>query len=143
MYSKVGSLGENDVLIFHRQKIIVDLSPYHNYKTSTVMIYPVALPTAKIGDTYDPGFTVTSAKLIANYSGTTSKEIAKIKPVAGTPSDSDSSDNSNSGSGFPPLTSPSSSNSSDKEKEEKVKTEKRRHLMTLRRLRKAQRLTLI
>ncbi|MDD7430161.1 MAG: hypothetical protein SOU50_09200 [Oscillospiraceae bacterium] len=49
--------------------IIIDLSKYQNKTINNIYVGPVAKSSAKIGDTFTPGFEITSAELLGSYSG--------------------------------------------------------------------------
>ncbi|MDE7288146.1 MAG: hypothetical protein K2N71_01410, partial [Oscillospiraceae bacterium] len=66
--------------------IMIDLTPYQSSSYNNIYVHAVAPATAKIGDSFTPGFTVTSAKLITAYDGSFSSTIPEIKPVEEQPS---------------------------------------------------------
>ena len=65
--------------------VTIDLTPYQNKTYHNIYVYAVAPATAKIGDSFAPGLTVTSAKLLTEYSGTFSQTIPEVKPIEGQP----------------------------------------------------------
>lgn len=65
--------------------ITIDLTPYQDKTYHNILVYPLAPATAKIGDSFAPGFTVTSAKLLTEYSGTFSETIPEVKPIENQP----------------------------------------------------------
>lgn len=67
--------------------VTIDLTPYQNKTYHNIYVYAVAPATAKIGDSFAPGLTVTSAKLLTEYSGTFSETIPEVKPIENQPSD--------------------------------------------------------
>lgn len=60
--------------------IIIDLSKYQNKSINNIYVGPVAKSSAKIGDTFSPGFTITSAELLSSNKEKATAEIEAIKP---------------------------------------------------------------
>ncbi|MGN0695470.1 MAG: hypothetical protein ACI4J5_01750 [Oscillospiraceae bacterium] len=60
--------------------IIIDLSKYQNKTINNIYVGPVAKSSAKIGDTFSPGFTITSAELLSSNKEKATAEINKIEP---------------------------------------------------------------
>lgn len=55
--------------------IIIDLSKYQDKSINNIYVGPVAKSSAKIGDTFSPGFEITSAKLLNSNKKKASAEI--------------------------------------------------------------------
>ncbi|MGN0691961.1 MAG: hypothetical protein ACI4K7_06410, partial [Oscillospiraceae bacterium] len=60
--------------------IIIDLSKYQDKSVNNIFVGPVAKSSAKIGDTFSPGFEITSAELVSSNKEKATSEIAEIKP---------------------------------------------------------------
>lgn len=94
--------------------ITIDLTPYKDKTYHNIYVYAVAPATAKIGDSFAPGFTITSAKMLTEYSGTFSQTIPEVKPIENQP-DNPSTPSRPSGPSTPstpPSTSSDSQNTS-------------------------------
>jgi len=61
-------------------KIVVDLSKYQSLRFYNIFAGVSAKASAKIGDKVTPGFTITNAALVTEYSGSFSKEISAVQP---------------------------------------------------------------
>lgn len=55
--------------------IVIDLSDVQDKTYNNIYVGPTAKPGAQTGDSFAPGFTITSAALLGSYSGTYSSEI--------------------------------------------------------------------
>ncbi len=62
--------------------IIVDLSEFKGKSFYDILAGPVAPTSAKIGDAFAPGFTVTGGSIVTSYDGEFSAEIDQIIPDA-------------------------------------------------------------
>ncbi|MBQ8787877.1 MAG: hypothetical protein IJZ61_09615, partial [Oscillospiraceae bacterium] len=60
--------------------IVIDLSSMQDKVFHNIYVGPVAPANSKIGDTFTPGFAVTSAKMVTSYDGSFTNEIAKPVP---------------------------------------------------------------
>ncbi|MGN1417572.1 MAG: hypothetical protein ACI4XF_12055 [Oscillospiraceae bacterium] len=60
--------------------IIIDLSKYQNKSINNIYVGPVAKSSAKIGDSFNPGFELTSAELVSSNKETATTEIKAVKP---------------------------------------------------------------
>lgn len=60
--------------------IIIDLSNYQDKSINNIYVGPVAKSFVKIGDTFSPGFEITSAELLNSNKKKASVEIEGIKP---------------------------------------------------------------
>lgn len=61
-------------------KVVVDLSKYQSLKFYNIYAGVSAKASAKIGDKVTPGFTITNAALVTEYSGSFSKAISAVQP---------------------------------------------------------------
>lgn len=57
--------------------IIIDLSKYQNKTVNNIYVGPIAKSSAKIGDTFSPGFKITSAELLSSNKEKATAEIKK------------------------------------------------------------------
>lgn len=55
--------------------IVIDLSDVQDVTYNNIYVGPTAKPSAQIGDSFAPGFTITSAAMLGSYSGSYSSEI--------------------------------------------------------------------
>lgn len=60
--------------------IIIDLSKYQDKSINNIYVGPVAKSSVKIGDTFSPGFEITSAELLNSNKKKASVQIEGIKP---------------------------------------------------------------